>query len=189
MVATLQSRAETLSERLAESEVKLGIQKQMREDLAAKLDTTEEELRRQNDLKSAKLELGDLVAARNLHIVDVYDADSKGNRQRSFGRVFFIEGKSLVFYAYDLDAPGQFKANVVFHVWGEKAGVKEVAHSLGILHKDDGHSRWAMTFDDPRVLVKINSVFVTTEVASKQYKEPHGKKVLYAYLGNQPNHP
>jgi hypothetical protein len=188
-VATLQSRAATLSERVAESEVKLGIQKQMREDLAAKLDTTEEELRRQDDLKSAKLELGDLVAARNLHIVDVYDADSNGKRQRSFGRVFYIEGKSLVFYAYDLDAPGQVKANMVFHVWGEKAGVKEVAHSLGILHKDDGQSRWAMTFDDPRVLVKINSVFVTTEVASKQYNEPHGKKVLYAYWGNQPNHP
>jgi len=188
-VAALQSRAEALNERLAESEVKLGIQKQMREDLAAKLDTIEEELRRQNDLKSAKLELGDLVAARNLHIVDVYDADSNGKRQRSFGRVFYIEGKSLVFYAYDLDAPGQFKANMVFHVWGEKAGVKEVAHSLGILHKDDGQSRWAMTFDDPRVLVKINSVFVTTEVASKRYNEPHGKKVLYAYWGNQPNHP
>jgi len=188
-VATLQSRAEALSERLAESEVKVGIQKQMKEDLAAKLDTTEEELRRQNDLKSAKVELGDLVAARNLHIVDVYDADSNGKRQRSFGRVFYIEGKSLVFYAYDLDAPGQFKANTVFHVWGERAGVKEVAHSLGILHKDDGQSRWVMTFDDPRVLVKINSVFVTTEVASKQYNEPHGKKVLYAYWGNQPNHP
>ncbi len=169
--------------------MKLGVQKQMSEDLAAKLDTTEEELRRQNDLKSAKLELGDLVAARNLHIVDVYDADSNGKRQRSFGRVFYIEGKSLVFYAYDLDAPGQVKANMVFHVWGEKAGVREVAHSLGILHKDDGQSRWAMTFDDPRVLVKINSVFVTTEVASKQYNEPHGKKVLYAYWGNPPNHP
>ena len=188
-VAALQSRVEVLSERFAESEVKLGVQRQMSEDLTAKLDTTEEELRRQNDLKSAKLELGDLVAARNLHIVDVYDADSNGKRQRSFGRVFYIEGKSLVFYAYDLDAPGQFKANMVFHVWGEKAGVKEVAHSLGILHKDDGQSRWAMTFDDPSVLVKINSVFVTTEVASKQHNEPHGKKILYAYWGNQPNHP
>ena len=188
-VATLQRRVEVLSERFEESEVKLGVQRQMSEDLAAKLDTTEEELRRQNDLKSAKLELSDLVAARNLHIVDVYDADSNGKRQRSFGRVFYIEGKSLVFYAYDLDAPGQVKANMVFHVWGEKAGVREVAHSLGILHKDDGQSRWAMTFDDPRVLVKINSVFVTTEVASKQYNEPHGKKVLYAYWGNPPNHP
>src|SRR5207245_11459210 len=58
-VATLQSRVETLSERYAESEVKLSVQKQMSEDLAAKLDTTEEELRRQNDLKSAKLEMGE----------------------------------------------------------------------------------------------------------------------------------
>jgi len=188
-VAALQSRVEVLSERFAESEVKLGVQRQMSEDLAAKLDTTEEELRRQNDLKSAKLELGDLVATRNLHIVDVYDADSNGKRDRSFGRVFYVEGKSLVFYAYDLETPSQFKANVVFHVWGEKAGVKEVAYSLGILHKDDGQSRWAMTFDDPRVLVKINSAFVTTEVASKHYNEPHGKKVLFAYWGNQPNHP
>jgi predicted nucleic acid-binding Zn-ribbon protein len=188
-VATLQSRVDVLSERFAESEVKLSLQRQMSEDLVAKLDTTEEELRRQNDLRSAKLELGDLVATRNLHIVDVYDADSNGKRDRSFGRVFYVEGKSLVFYAYDLGAPGQFKANVVFHVWGEKAGVKEVAHSLGILHKDDGQNRWAMTFDDPSVLVKINSAFVTTEVASKHYNEPHGKKVLYAYWGNQPNHP
>src|SRR5260370_42633767 len=92
-VATLQSRAEALSERLAESEVKLGVQKQMKEDMAAKLDTTEEELRRQNDLKSAKLELGDLVATRNLHIVDVYDADSNGKRDHSFGRAFYVEGK------------------------------------------------------------------------------------------------
>jgi len=53
--------------------------------LAAKLDTTEEELRRQNDLKSAKLELGDLVATRNLHIVDVYDADSNGNGTARLG--------------------------------------------------------------------------------------------------------
>jgi len=188
-VATLQTRVEVLSERFAESEVKLGLQRQMSEDLAAKLDTTEEELRRQNDLRSAKLELGDLVATRNLHIVDVYDADSNGKRDRSFGRVFYVEGKSLVFYAYDLGAPGQFKANVVFHVWGEKAGVKEVAQSLGILHKDDGQNRWAMTFDDPSVLVKINSAFVTTEVGSKHYNEPHGKKVLFAYWGNQPNHP
>jgi len=188
-VATLQSRVETLSERYAESEAKLGVQKQMSADLAAKLDTTEDQLRRESDLRSAKLELGDLVAARNLHIVDVYDADANGKRQRSFGRVFYIEGKSLVFYAYDLDDPGQFKANVVFHVWGGKVGVKEVTHSLGILHKDDGQSRWAMSFDDPKVLAKIDSVFVTTEVANKQYNEPHGKKVLYAYFGNQPNHP
>src|SRR5438477_12699387 len=39
-VANLQSRVETLSERYAESDVKLGVQKQTNEDLAAKLVTT-----------------------------------------------------------------------------------------------------------------------------------------------------
>jgi hypothetical protein len=134
--------------------------------------------------------MGELVAARNLHIVDVYDAEPDGKRQRAFGRVFYTEGKSLVFYAYDLEGAGQMKANVVFHVWGGKAGVKEVTHSLGILRKDDaGQARWAMTFDDPNVLSQINSVFVTAEASNKHYDSPRGKKVLYAYFGSAPNHP
>ena len=189
-VATLQSQVDRLNQRLAESEVKLDVQRQTSEEVSAKLESTTAELQRERDLKSAKTDMGDLVAARNLHIVDVYDADPNGKRQRSFGRVFYIEGKSLVFYAYDLEDPGRFKTNVVFHVWGGKAGVKEVTHSLGILRKDDaGQSRWAMTFDDPKVLAHINSVFVTAESANKHYDEPHGKKVLYAYFGSQPNHP
>ncbi len=189
-VSTLQTQVGRLNQRLTESEVNLGIQKQTSEELTARLDATAAELQRERDLKSAKSEIGDLMAARSLHIVDVYDADPNGKRQRSFGRVFYIEGKSLVFYAYDLDDSGRFKANVVFHVWGGKAGVKEVTHSLGILHKDDaGQNRWAMTFDDSNVLAQINSVFVTVESASKHYDQPHGKEVLYAYFGSPPNHP
>lgn len=189
-VASLQGQVDRLNQRLAESEVKLDVQRQTSEEVSAKLESTSAELQRERDLQSAKTEMGDLVAARNLHIVDVYDADPSGKRQRSFGRVFYIEGKSLVFYAYDLEGPGRFKANVVFHVWGGKAGVNEVTHSLGILRKDDaGQSRWAMTFDDPKVLAQINSVFVTAESATRHYDQPHGRKVLYAYFGSPPNHP
>jgi len=189
-MAALQSDLDRLNQRLAQSELNASLQKQKSDDLAAKLDTTETDLQQERDLRSAKSEMGDLVAARSLHIVDVYDADTNGKRQRSFGRVFYVEGKSLVFYAYDLDDPRQFKGNVVFHVWGGQAGVKVVTHSLGILHKDDaGQNRWAMTFDDPNVLAHINSVFVTAESASKQYDAPHGKKILYAYFGSPANHP
>jgi hypothetical protein len=189
-ITILQAQVDRLSRRLAEEEVSLGMQKQTNEELSARLGSTSADLQREHDLKSARSELGDLVAARNLHIVDVYDADGNGRRQQSFGRVFYIEGKSLVFYAYDLDDPSRFKTNVVFHVWGARAGMKEVTHSLGILHKDDaGQNRWAMTFDDPTVLSQINSVFVTAESANKRYDEPHGKKVLYAYFGSQANHP
>jgi hypothetical protein len=187
--AALQSQIETLSGQLAEYELKLGVQKQASKELAAKLENAQGELQVERDLRSPRSELGELVSARNLHIVDVYDAGPNGNRQRSFGRVFYIEGKSLVFYAYDLSDSHRFKANVVFYVWGGKAGGKGVTHRLGILHKDDdGQSRWAMTFDDPQVLAQINSVFVTAEPSNRHYDEPHGQRVLYAYFGSPPNH-
>lgn len=189
-IAALQSNVDRLNQQLAQSEVKLDVQKQRDEDLSTKLALTEDNLHKELDLKSATSQMGELVAARNLHIVDVYDADPSGKRQRAFGRVFYIEGQSLVFYAYDLDGPGEFKQNVVFHVWGGKAGVNDVTHSLGILHKEDANQgRWAMTFDDPKVLTQINAVFVTAESASKHSDQPRGKKVLYAYFGSQPNHP
>jgi hypothetical protein len=33
-----------------------------------------------------------LFGARNLHIVDVYDVDNKGNTRRSYGRVYYAAG-------------------------------------------------------------------------------------------------
>jgi hypothetical protein len=189
-VALLESETGRLRQRLADSETRLAVQRRTTEEVSEKLQITEANLQQELSFKDAKSQMGELVAARNLHIVDVYDADPNGKRQRAFGRVFYTEGKSLVFYAYDLDDTHQLKANVVFHVWGGKAGVKEVTHSLGILRKDDaGQARWALTFDDPKVLAQINSVFVTAESASKHYDEPHGKKVLFAYFGSASNHP
>jgi hypothetical protein len=188
--AALESESERLRQSLADSEARLSAQQHITDQVYDRLQMTEANLQQELSLKDAKRQMGELVAARNLHIVDVYDADPNGKRQRAFGRVFYEEGKSLVFYAYDLDDPGRRRANVVFHVWGGKAGVKEVTHSLGILQKDEGgESCWAMTFDDPKVLTEINSVFVTAESANKHYDEPHGKKVLYAYFGSPPNHP
>jgi hypothetical protein len=46
-----------------------------------------------------------------------------------------------------------------------------------------------MTFDDTNVLAEINTVFVTAESAGKTLDSPKGKKVLYAFFGNAPNHP
>ena len=63
-------------------------------------------------------DITDLMGARNLHIIDVRDADGKGKNQKSFGRIFYTEGKSLIFYAYDLDEGKVTKANYSFEVWG-----------------------------------------------------------------------
>jgi len=124
-VATLQSRAEALSERLAESEVKTWHSETDEGGSAAKLDTTEEELAVQNDLKSAKLELGDLVATRNLHIVMFTMRIRTGNGPLVWAS-FLVEGNHSFLCLY-LDAPGQFKANVVFHVWVRRPALKSGA--------------------------------------------------------------
>ncbi|HKV91748.1 MAG TPA: zf-HC2 domain-containing protein, partial [Candidatus Angelobacter sp.] len=72
------------------------------QDLKEKLTASSASLDRERQMLSAGREIRDLIAARNLHIVDVYDTNAQGKTSRAFGRVFYTEGKSLVFYAYDL---------------------------------------------------------------------------------------
>lgn len=129
-----------------------------------------------------------LLAARNLHIVDVHDTDEQGHGQRAFGRIFYVEGKELIFYAYDLSAALVAKKD--FCVWGERLGFSKSIKRLGTLRADDlGAGRWILRETDPKLLSKIDSVFVTVEPSKRTITEPSGKKVLYAYLGNKPNHP
>jgi hypothetical protein len=118
--------------------------------------------------------------------VDVYDADGRGKRS-AFGRVFYVEGKELIFYAYDLADPRH--ANPHFYAWGKGVNQSAFVAKLGIFHndgKDEG--RWVLRVDDPGVLAKIDSLFVTVE-GSQNAEKPHGKTLLYAVLGGQPNHP
>jgi len=43
------------------------------------------------------------MGARKLYIADVFDVDSGSRTKKPFGRVFYTQGKSLIFYAFDLD--------------------------------------------------------------------------------------
>jgi hypothetical protein len=181
---------ESLNRKFAQTEALLAAQEHRTQELQTELEAAQSSVRDQDDVRLAAGQLGEMVTAKNLHIVDVYDTDGGGSRNRAFGRVFYVEGKSLLFYAYDLQDTRQARANVVFHVWGGRAGTKEVTHSLGILHNENvKEGLWTLTFDDPSVLAKINSIFVTVESANRRDTMPHGKKVLYAYFGNPPNHP
>lgn len=166
---------------LEEAEVR-ELQKQLSDDAEA--------LRQQQALAATGSDVRDLVVARNLHIIDVHDRDGDGKNQRAFGRIFYTEGKSLIFYAYDLADARKLDAKVSFYVWGERLGAEKPIRSLGIFHNDDANDgRWVLTFDDPHVLAQINSVFVTVESSKKAIKEPGGRRVLFAFLGDKPNHP
>jgi hypothetical protein len=166
---------------LQEAEVR-ELRKQVSDEAAA--------LGQQRDLAARGSDVRDLVVARNLHIIDVHDRDGDGKSQRAFGRIFYTEGKSLIFYAYDLADPRKLDAKVSFYVWGERLGAEKPVRSLGIFHNDDANDgRWVLTFDDPQVLAQINSVFVTVESAKKSIREPGGRRILFAFLGDKPNHP
>src|SRR5579864_320847 len=166
---------ESLRRKVAQTEALLATQQQRAQEFETQLEVAKNAIREDNEMHLAKGKLGDLVVARNLHIVDVYDADGAGKRKPAFGRVFYVEGKSLLFYAYDLQDPHKLNANIVFHVWGGHAGTKEVTHSLGILRNEDSsQGLWTMTFDDPAVLAQINSVYVTAETGNKHDAVPHG---------------
>ena len=53
---------------------------------------------------------------------------------------------------------------------------------------DHEQRRWVLKVTDPVLLRDIDSVFVTAE-AFGDAKEPRGRKLLYAYIVGQPNHP
>jgi len=147
-------------------------------------------LEREREFLSANRDIRDLMAARNLHIADVFDTDTKGKTRTAFGRVFFTEGKSLIIYAYDLNDHRVQDAGYHYRVWGKKEGPGQAAKSLGIFYSDDkAQRRWVFKYDDPKVLSEIDSVFVTLEPPGKNPTQPKGDKFLYAYLRNQPNHP
>jgi hypothetical protein len=172
------------------SDITVTLRQSELRDLQNKLAERETVLAQQEDLVARGSDVRDLIVARNLHIIDVHDRDGDGKNQRAFGRIFYTEGKSLIFYAYDLANPQILDAKVSFYVWGERLGSEKPIRSLGVFHSDDASDgRWVLSFDDPGVLAQIDSVFVTAEVSRKTIREPAGKRMLFAFLGEKPNHP
>jgi len=159
-------------------------------ELEAQLGGANDSLDRAKKLLAADHDIRDLMGARTLHITDVYDVDSHGKTKSPFGRVFYTEGKSLIFYAFDL---GKTKSASFsersYQVWGYQEASRLSTQSLGILHQDDQKlNRWVLKFNDPAVLSAIDAVFVTAEPPGGSEK-PTGAKLLYAYLNSKPNHP
>jgi hypothetical protein len=151
----------------------------------------ERQLGVQRQFLASDRDIRELMGARNLYIADVFDVDSSSRTRKPFGRVFYTQGKSLIFYAFDLDRQPGIK-NAAFQAWGEKEtpqGEKAQPVNLGILYMDNETSRrWALHCDDPRQLAEIDAVFVTVEPHGGSPK-PTGKAFLYAMLRKEANHP
>lgn len=132
----------------------------------------------------------ELMGARQLYIADVFDVQNDGQKSKPYGRVFYTKGRSLLFYAFDLEAqPGYHEAKA-FQAWGKLDSSSEKPISLGIFYMDSqSNQRWILKSDNPDVLAQINAVFVTVEPKGGSPK-PTGKPFLEAYLHSlPPNHP
>jgi len=158
-------------------------------DAEEKLAAATSSMDRDRKLLVADRDIRDLMGARNLRIIDVFDVDGKGKTRKPFGRVFFTEGKSLVFYAFDLGDDRRGLQSAAYQAWGSEGSFEHGVRSLGIFYRDDQKAnRWVLKFDDPGTLAEIDSVFVTTEPAGGS-KRPTGGRLLAAYVKASLNHP
>jgi hypothetical protein len=186
--ATIQSQLAAL---LSERDVALAKNADLESKVARlSLEMSDKERRIMEDEQflNSDRDIRDLMGARQLYIADVFDVDSRSRTRPPFGRIFYTHGKSLIFYAFDLDnQKGAVRASA-FQVWGKSANAK-MARSLGILYLDNESSRrWLLRSDNAEQLEKMDSVFVTVEPQGGSPK-PTGKPFLYALLRKEPNHP
>ncbi|HEX4002000.1 MAG TPA: hypothetical protein VHX36_05085 [Candidatus Acidoferrales bacterium] len=178
--ATAQQSQERVQEASLESQIK---------DLSGELRDQGQTVSKQDELLSHDRDIRELMGARDLYVAEVYDVARDGTTEKAYGRVFYTKGKSLIFYAYDLDeTPGSKNAST-FQAWGRRGPDRDEALNLGIFYADNvGKKRWVLKFDNPKELDEIDAVFVTVEPKGGSSK-PSGKPLLYAYLQIAPNHP
>jgi hypothetical protein len=188
-IATLRNQIDSLYREQAELlSSRVLLEAQVR-DLNASLQDKSTDLERERQLMAVSKDVRQLMGARNLHILDVHDVGGGGKAAKAFGRVFYAEGQSLVFYAFDLPSGGLNPAKYTFQAWGAREAGPQAVRNLGTFEVDDHEqSRWVLKVNNPALLAGIDSVFVTSE-SLRDSKEPRGRKLMYAYIAGQPNHP
>jgi hypothetical protein len=158
-------------------------------DLHAQLREREQTLSKREDLLAHDRDVRELMGARELHIAELYSVARDGVTQKPYGRVFYTKGKSLIFYAYDLDQQAGPRNARTFQAWGQRGPDRREALNLGIFYEDNAaKKRWIVKCDDPKTLEQIHAVFVTVEPKGGSDK-PSGSPLLFTDLQIEPNHP
>jgi anti-sigma-K factor RskA len=173
---------------VATLEAKVNDLTQLAREREQALEQRDSEVAKGQELLEHDRDIRELMGARDLYMADVHDV-SKTGTEKTYGRVFYTKGKSLIFYAFDLDAQPGIQNAGSFQAWGRKGPDKQQARSLGIFYEDNvGKKRWVLKADDPKTLEDIDAVFVTVEPNGGS-PHPSGKQLLFAYLRISPNHP
>jgi hypothetical protein len=185
----LEAKLAELTEQLHGREETVATQNRQLQSRNGIIEQQQTELTEQKELLDHDRDIRELMGARELYVAEVFDVGEDATAKKPYGRVFFTKGKSLIFYAYDLDRHPGAKNASTFQVWGQHGIDREQALNLGILFEDSvSKKRWILKFEDPQKLDQIDAVFVTVEPNGGSSK-PSSKPFLYAYLKINPNHP
>jgi hypothetical protein len=158
-------------------------------DLTRQLEAEQAALQERDELLAHDRDIRELMGARDLYIAEIYDVAGTGETKKPYGRVFYTRGKSLIFYAYDLDQQRELKRASTFQAWGRRGPDRQQAINLGVFYEDNAtRKRWILKCDDPKMLAQIDAVFVTVEPDGGSHR-PSSKPLLFAYLKVNPNHP
>jgi hypothetical protein len=186
---TLQGKFDLTAEQSRQETAQFVEQQANINELRASLSEREQKVTQAEQLLEHDRDIRNLIGARDLYIAEIYDIAKNGDTQKPFGRVFYTKGKSLVFYAYDLDQQPGVKRASTFQAWGRIGSDTKHDRNLGIFYQDDiSKQRWILKSNDAKTLAQIDAVFVTVEPNGESAK-PSGKPLLFTYLRMTPNHP
>jgi len=185
----VRGRLDTLERQATEDQQRTIVLEAKLTDLTRLLHDRETAIEQQQELLAHDRDIRDLMGARDLYVAEVYDVERNGKTKKPYGRVFYTQGKSLIFYAYDLDQQVGVQNASTFQAWGRRGPDRQQALSLGVFYVDSASKRrWVLRSDDPKALAQIDAVFVTVEPKGGSDK-PSNKPLLFAYLHMDPNHP
>jgi hypothetical protein len=149
----------------------------------------QKDIGKEKELLAKDKDIRELMGARNLYVAEVIDVERTGETQKAFGRLFYTKGKSLIFYAYDVDEKPGWKNVSTIQAWGMRGPDQQQAVNLGMFYQDNvAKKRWVLKFNDAKTLSQIDAVFVTVEPQGGSQK-PSRRPFLFAYLKMDPNHP
>jgi len=185
----LQQKLESLAQQSVQDAARAKGSDAKVSDLTRELQEQQGALEQRDELLAHDRDIRELMGARDLYIAEIYDVAGTGETKKPYGRVFYTRGKSLIFYAYDLDQQTELKRASTFQAWGRRGPDRQQAINLGVFYEDNAtKKRWILKCDDPKTLAQIDAVFVTIEPNGGSHK-PSSKPLLFAYLKVNPNHP
>jgi hypothetical protein len=186
---SLQEKLDSLAQQSTQDAARAKASESKVSDLTRALEEQQSALEQRNELLAHDRDIRELMGARDLYIAEIYDVAGTGETKKPYGRVFYTRGKSLIFYAYDLDQQSELKRVSTFQAWGRRGPDRQQAINLGVFYEDNAtKKRWILKCDDPKTLAQIDAVFVTVEPNGGSHK-PSSKPLLFAYLKVNPNHP